>query len=75
MNNYNILTINPGSTSTKVSLFKNNELVFEQVLRHPAEELNAYATLLDQYEYRKEKIESFLEEKGNQINRFKCYFL
>lgn len=75
MNNYNILTINPGSTSTKVSLFKNNELVFEQVLRHPAEELNAYATLLDQYEYRKEKIESFLEEKGiklTDLNAISC---
>lgn len=75
MNNYNILTINPGSTSTKVSIFKNNELVFEQVLRHPAEELNAYATLLDQYEYRKEQIESFLEEKGiklTDLNAISC---
>lgn len=75
MNNYNILTINPGSTSTKVSVFKNNELVFEQVLRHPAEELNAYATLLDQYEYRKEQIESFLEEKGiklTDLNAISC---
>nr|WP_307993101.1 butyrate kinase [uncultured Niameybacter sp.] len=68
MCNYNILTINPGSTSTKVALFKNNELVFEQVLRHPAEELNAYENLIDQYEYRKEKIENFLEEKGIKLN-------
>ncbi|MEF9959178.1 MAG: butyrate kinase [Niameybacter sp.] len=67
MRNYNILTINPGSTSTKIALFKNNELSFEEVLRHPAEELNAYATLLDQYEYRKEKIENFLNEKGIEL--------
>lgn len=63
MPNYNILTINPGSTSTKIALFKNNELEFEQVLRHPAEELNQFNKLIDQYEYRKEKIINFLEEK------------
>lgn len=63
MPKYNILTINPGSTSTKIALFKNNELEFEQVLRHPAEELNQFNKLIDQYEYRKEKIINFLEEK------------
>lgn len=64
MPNYNILTINPGSTSTKIALFKDNELEFEQVLRHPAEELNQFNKLIDQYEYRKEKIINFLEEKN-----------
>ena len=64
MPKYNILTINPGSTSTKIALFKDNELEFEQVLRHPAEELNQFSKLIDQYEYRKEKIINFLEEKN-----------
>ena len=64
MPKYNILTINPGSTSTKIALFKDNELEFEQVLRHPAEELNQVSKLIDQYEYRKEKIINFLEEKN-----------
>ncbi|MBU3811044.1 MAG: butyrate kinase [Candidatus Niameybacter stercoravium] len=64
MPKYNILTINPGSTSTKIALFKDNELEFEQVLRHPAEELNQFSKLIDQYEYRKEKITNFLEEKN-----------
>lgn len=64
MPKYNILTINPGSTSTKIALFKDNELEFEQVLRHPAEELKQFSKLIDQYEYRKEKIINFLEEKN-----------
>lgn len=75
MPKYNILTINPGSTSTKIALFKDNELEFEQVLRHPAEELNQFNKLIDQYEYRKEKIINFLEEKSislSDLNAISC---
>lgn len=67
MPKYNILTINPGSTSTKIALFKDNELEFEQVLRHPEEELGQFKKLGDQYEYRKEKIENFLKEKNVDV--------
>ena len=34
-----ILAINPGSTSTKFSLFEEENLVFEKTLRHTTEEL------------------------------------
>ena len=34
-----ILAINPGSTSTKFSLFEEEKLVFEKTLRHSADEI------------------------------------
>jgi butyrate kinase len=34
-----ILAINPGSTSTKFSLFEEENLIFEKTLRHTTEEL------------------------------------
>lgn len=61
---YKILVINPGSTSTKIAVFNNNELLFEEVLRHPASELDQFKELKDQYGYRKDAIEKFLAEKG-----------
>lgn len=68
MPKYRILAINPGSTSTKIALFENNELVFEQVLRHEAEVLDQFKELIDQYGYRKETILDFLKEKGVDIS-------
>lgn len=68
MPKYKILAINPGSTSTKIALFENNELVFEQVLRHEAEVLDQFKELIDQYGYRKETILDFLKEKGVDIS-------
>jgi butyrate kinase len=37
-----ILAINPGSTSTKFSLFEEEKLVFEKTLRHSSEELKKF---------------------------------
>ncbi len=39
---YKILTINPGSTSTKVALFDDDQVLFSQNVSHAAEELAKY---------------------------------
>lgn len=36
---YRVLTINPGSTSTKIGVFDNEECILEHVVRHQREEL------------------------------------
>ncbi|MEO0230002.1 MAG: butyrate kinase, partial [candidate division WOR-3 bacterium] len=51
-----ILVINPGSTSTKVALFKNEEQLFSENITHPAEELSKFHRIIDQYEFRREII-------------------
>ena len=57
------LVINPGSTSTKVGVFEDETLLFEETLRHPTEEIAKYASVIDQKDFRKEIILDFLKEK------------
>ena len=58
------LTINPGSTSTKIAVFDNEDLVFEKTLRHSSEEIGKYEKISDQFEFRKTVIEDALTEGG-----------
>lgn len=61
---FKILTINPGSTSTKIAVFDNEDLVFEKTLRHSSEEIGKYDKISDQFEFRKTVIEDVLTEGG-----------
>ena len=63
--NYVILTINPGSTSTKIAVFDNEKLRFEHKVDHPAEELARFTnSMTEQFPMRREAILRCLEEKG-----------
>ena len=53
---YKILVINPGSTSTKIGVYEDETLLFEETLRHSTEEIAKYATIVDQKDFRKELI-------------------
>lgn len=57
-----ILVINPGSTSTKIAVYKDEQLLVQQSLRHSAEEIGQFQKINDQYAYRKELIGRFLKE-------------
>jgi len=61
---YKILVINPGSTSTKVALFSNEQLLFDKKIEHSSEELSVFHKIIDQYEFRLDIILNFLKEKG-----------
>jgi butyrate kinase len=63
MSNY-ILVINPGSTSTKVALFDDEEKVSEENFRHDAAELGRFDNVADQFEYRMQAVDSWLDS-GN----------
>ena len=67
MENYKILTINPGSTSTKIAIFQNEELVYEKTLRHSSEEIGKYDKISDQFQFRKNVIEEALNEANLKI--------
>lgn len=73
---YTILTLSPGSTSTKVAVFKDTEAVFSLNIVHPADELAAFDQAVDQFEYRKEAILKTLAEndiKLEDIDAFSGY--
>ena len=47
-----VLVINPGSTSTKLAIYRDGRPVWMSGAHHPVHELNRFATACDQYEYR-----------------------
>ena len=59
-----LLIINPGSTSTKVSLFENETSLFEKSLFHDADELLKYPHVNDQVPMRVKVILDMLAEEG-----------
>ena len=49
---YKLLIINPGSTSTKISVFENEKMLFERSLFHDSSELLRYTHVNDQLPFR-----------------------
>jgi len=66
---YRILVINPGSTSTKIGVFSNEQCIFEETIRHSVEETAQYNRIIDQYEFRKNTILEALDHEGMNISK------
>lgn len=64
--NYKLLVINPGSTSTKISVYDNEKEVFKETIRHSSDEIGKFKNILDQQDFRTEVILKVL--KDNKIN-------
>ncbi|MCR5794036.1 MAG: butyrate kinase [Solobacterium sp.] len=63
-NVFKLLVINPGSTSTKVSLFENEQELFEKSLFHDAPVLLQYPHVNDQMPFRYKVILDMLKNEG-----------
>ena len=59
---YRILTIDPGSTSTKIGVFDDEKMLFEENLHHSAEELAQFETIPQQEAFRRRLVLKALEE-------------
>lgn len=64
-----ILAINPGSTSTKFSLFEEENLVFENTLRHTSEELKEFRRIADQFHFRRNLIMEELVARNTDLQK------
>lgn len=71
--NYIQLIINPGSTSTKVAIYHNDQLLIEQSLRHEPEELKKYPHIINQLEIRKALILAFLKDNHHSLDDFDVF--
>lgn len=67
-----ILVINPGGTSTKISIFEGKEQIFNKNISHTQADLNDYKTVFDQYKYRKDLILNILKGNNYPIETFNC---
>lgn len=61
---FRILVINPGSTSTKISVFDDGQEIMSRTLRHSGEELKGFAHVAEQFGFRKDIILKSLAEEG-----------
>lgn len=60
-----ILTINPGSTSTKVAVYDETlSPIFSESIKHTVEELRPFTKVSDQFEYRRDMIKEALKAHG-----------
>lgn len=62
MKDFHILIINPGSTSTKIAVFRNDTSIMEKTLRHSREELDLCGSVMGQKPLREALILEALEE-------------
>jgi len=63
-NAFRILTINPGSTSTKYAVYDDEKLIFGKTITHTNEELQQFDGILAQNGYRRDCILRGLAEAG-----------
>jgi butyrate kinase len=63
-----ILVLNPGSTSTKISLYAGDSELVGEVLQHSADEIRKYDSISQQKDFRKSAIDSFLETNGIDLS-------
>ena len=69
MEEFKVLAINPGSTSTKIAVYRNNKSVFLKNIKHTAEEIGQFRTITDQFSFRKDIILKELKEAGIDVTK------
>ncbi len=67
-----ILTINPGSTSTKFGVFTGTDAIFIKTIRHTNEELAPFDKITDQFEFRKEMIMKQIEQEEIDLQQIRA---
>lgn len=68
MKKYRILIINPGSTSTKISMFENDRCLFTEDTFHDSSVLLTFPTINDQLDYRMQVVREFLNNRGIDLS-------
>ena len=67
-----ILVINPGSTSTKVAIFYDDNEIKSHKISHSNKELSKYKKVSEQYEYRLNLIYNWLEDENISTTSLKA---
>lgn len=67
---YKVLAINPGSTSTKIGVYLDEEEIWSQNINHRADELADFTATIDQLSFRLEKIKDCLNAGQHQLAEF-----
>jgi len=68
-----ILTINPGSTSTKIALFEEDNQILTETIVHSAEDIDRFPSINQQYDYRKNLITKTLRANGYRLENIDAF--
>ena len=63
-----ILAVNPGGTSTKISVFDDSRQIVKENITHSQKDLEAFEHVVDQMDFRKNKILKTLAEHKIELN-------
>ncbi|WP_213973969.1 butyrate kinase [Tepidanaerobacter acetatoxydans] len=57
---YYILAINPGSTSTKLAIYKNEEMIYKEQINYSAKQITSFNSISQQLDMRENSVREFL---------------
>lgn len=63
-----LFVINPGATSTKVALFKDEDKLYNETIEHRAEDMIGFNRIYEQRDYRGALLRNWLSDQGIQIS-------
>lgn len=69
-NKFRLLVFNPGSTSTKIAVYDNDNELKRSTIRHPSEEIKRFNNIWEQYDYRLQEITDWIAENGFKLEDF-----
>ncbi|HBK84953.1 MAG TPA: butyrate kinase, partial [Firmicutes bacterium] len=64
---HKLLVINPGSTSTKIAVFQDEQPIFDRALRHSPQDIAHFERIYDQYKFREAAVLAALAEVDVQV--------
>ena len=68
-----IIVLNLGSTSSKGAVYENLECLDEFTLRHTVDELKPFQRIVDQVDFRKERVEDWLKEHHYRLDEMDVF--
>ena len=68
MKEYTVITINPGSSSTKVGVYRGGKVILDENVEHDTHEFDHCKTFAEQEPYRTAKIMEILEKSGIDLS-------
>ncbi|MFO7815037.1 MAG: butyrate kinase [Halanaerobiales bacterium] len=65
---FKLLVINPGSTSTKLSIFEDEIEVWSKNIQHKSEEIRKFEKIIDQFEWRETLTKKVISDSVHKFN-------
>ncbi|MBC2376631.1 butyrate kinase [Listeria welshimeri] len=65
---FDVLTINPGSTSTKLAVYQGDKVLFEETVRHRMQEFADFNNVQEQFDFRWQVLRRVIDAFGYDVN-------